>query len=65
MQGCLHEAKTLQDFAQQAGLSVPHFCHLFKTTTGVSPMAYFHELKMKRACELLDHTNLSNKEIAL
>jgi AraC family transcriptional regulator of arabinose operon len=40
------------------------FSDLFKRHYGTSPMAYFSELRMQRARELLSFTKMSVKEIA-
>lgn len=54
---------TLAELARHAGLSKPHLTQLFKQSTGHPPMDYFHRLKIQRACQLLDLTDLSVKEI--
>ncbi|MGA0845410.1 MAG: AraC family ligand binding domain-containing protein, partial [Luteolibacter sp.] len=36
----LAEPMTLPEIARETGLSVPHFCALFKKQTGLSPMRY-------------------------
>lgn len=59
------QPQTLEDYARSAGYSVPQFSIWFKAHTGVSPMTYFSELRMQRACELLDTTSLSIKQVAL
>ncbi|MDC7233651.1 MAG: AraC family transcriptional regulator [Spirochaetales bacterium] len=55
---------TLEDIAQEAGTSRYHFIRRFKEATGSSPMMYFNQLKIQKACELLDTTSLSIKEIS-
>jgi len=54
----------LEKYAQTAGFSVSQFSYLFKKLFGSSPMAYFVELRIQRAKELLDNSNLSVKEVA-
>lgn len=44
---------TLDDMVQHSRLSKSHFIRLFKDQTGHSPMDYFIQLKMQRACMLL------------
>jgi AraC-like DNA-binding protein len=51
------DALSLADFARVAGVSVPHFCALFRAQTGVPPMTYFSRLRMRRAAEWLDGSN--------
>lgn len=55
---------SLQQFANSANLSVFHFSRKFKEKTGYSPIDYFNRLKIQKACELLDTTNKSIKEIS-
>ncbi len=43
----------LEELAAQAGMSVPHYCSLFKRQTNSSPILYMIRLKMQHACELL------------
>jgi transcriptional regulator GlxA family with amidase domain len=57
------EELSLADFAKAAGVSVPHFCVLFKTRTGVPPMLYFTRLRMRHAAELLDSSEATVEEI--
>lgn len=54
----------IRDLAVIAGLSASHYLKLFRARTGYSPMDYFIRLRMHRACQLLDTTDLSIKEIA-
>lgn len=55
----------LEDFANNAGLSVSHFSELFREQTGHSPMSHFTQLKIRHACRLLDLTDKSVKAIAI
>ncbi|PXA04289.1 hypothetical protein DDZ13_07075 [Coraliomargarita sinensis] len=56
--------RTLRDYASTSGLSVSQFSHLFKQHTGISPMNYQTEIRMQRACEFLDTTSSSIKDVA-
>ncbi len=60
----LAEPLTLPQIAKQAGLSVPHYCSLFKKQTGQSPMRYLAHARMSLACELLDSTDMMVSEIS-
>ena len=60
----LAEPLTLPGIARKAGLSVPHFCALFKKQTGLSPMRYLMHARMTRACALLDSTDKPVAEIS-
>ena len=60
----VQETPRLEEFAQQASLSVSHFSELFRAHTGQSPMAHFTQLKIRHACRLLDTTDLPVKAVA-
>lgn len=60
----LAEPLALPEIARRAGISVPHFCALFKKQTGLSPMRYLMHARMTRACALLDSTDKSVAEIS-
>lgn len=53
----------LERLAAGANLSKFHFARRFRQLTGQSPIHYFIQLKMQRACQLLDTTELSVKQI--
>lgn len=65
MQLNLDSPLRLQDFAQEAGMSVSHFSEIFRAQTGQSPVAYFIQLRMRLACRLLDLSVKPIKTIAL
>jgi AraC-like DNA-binding protein len=54
----------LTELARSANLSSFYFVRRFKKITGVTPMHYFINLKMQRACQLLDGTAQPVKWIA-
>ena len=56
---------TLDHLAAQVDLSTSHYSTLFKKTTGISPINFFLQLKIRRACELLDTTSKQILEISL
>lgn len=60
----IHQDFSLKQFADHMNLSKYHFVRLFKQKAGYSPMEYFNRLKIQGACELLDTTSLSIKEIS-
>lgn len=60
----LNAPETLAAYARRSGLSVSGFSQAFREHCGVSPMTYFSELRIQRACELLDTTDLRVGEIA-
>lgn len=54
---------TLADMAAFTGYSPSHFSSLFCEATGQSPMAYFNQLRIQRACELLDFTDMKVNQV--
>ncbi|GBU07987.1 AraC family transcriptional regulator [Bacteroidales bacterium] len=59
------ETKTsLEDIAQHVSYSTSHFCSLFTQRTSYSPVEYYHQLKIQRACSYLQFSDLKIKEIA-
>jgi AraC-like DNA-binding protein len=54
----------LEDIAKHVGVSVSHFSLIFKKKIGVSPINYFHQIKIQKACEYLKYTDILIKEIA-
>ena len=55
---------TIQQVADQMGVSYSNFRKLFKEHTGISPAIYQQDLRLQRAKELLSTTAMSIKEIA-
>lgn len=55
---------TIQEIAQELGISYSSFRKLFKEHTGFAPALYQQTLKLQRAKELLSTTDASIKEIA-
>lgn len=53
----------LEDIAAAVNLSVSHFSYVFKKKTGFSPIEYFNQLKIQKACQYLLFTDLRIKEI--
>ncbi len=64
MHETLAQPLTLSAYSRHVGYSVPRFSYWFNQITGVSPMTFLNELRIQRACEYLDTTSLSVKEIA-
>lgn len=60
----LAEAHRLDELAAAAGLSVPHFCALFRRQTGYAPIDFLIRQRIQRACRLLDTTEESVAVIA-
>ncbi|MFA9455284.1 helix-turn-helix domain-containing protein [Halalkalibacter sp. AB-rgal2] len=64
MENHLHTSVSLEDIAKKVQLSKQHLNHIFKEATGFPPIDYFLRLKIQRACQLLDLTKLSIKEVS-
>lgn len=54
---------TLDDVLRYVGYSQSHFYTIFRKSTGMSPLAYFNQLKIEYACMLLRDTNLMVNQI--
>ncbi len=64
MQKNLDKTLSLAELAASVNLSVSHYSALFKKTTGFSPIDYFNHLKIQKACQYLQFTELRIREIA-
>jgi AraC family transcriptional regulator, arabinose operon regulatory protein len=60
----IHGNVTLQDLATAAGLSVSHYCALFKKKTMQSPLNLYTSMKVQRACQMLQDKDQTIKSIA-
>lgn len=60
----LSEDISLDELAAEAQLSPFHFARMFKQSVGVPPRVYLTNLRLERACELLEMTDLPITEIA-
>jgi AraC-like DNA-binding protein len=60
----LESSLTIQQVAEEMGVSYSNFRKLFKEHTGLSPATYQQDLRLQRAKELLSTTAMSIKEIA-
>lgn len=65
MKAHLNQPLKVPDLAALVNLSASHFSALFKRQTGYAPIDYFIRLRLHQACQLLDNTDLSVKEIAV
>jgi AraC-like DNA-binding protein len=64
MQEHINENISLSDLSKHYNYSVSRFSNLFKQKTGYAPIDYFLQMKMQKACQQLDFTNQSVKEIS-
>jgi len=59
-----HTPLTLDDIASASHISKTHLLRLFKETFGLSPIQYLIQLRIRKACQLLHHSQLSIADIA-
>ena len=55
---------TNNDLASHVGLSCSHFSLLFQQKTGHSPINYLNQLKIQKACHLLDFSDMRINQIS-
>jgi AraC-like DNA-binding protein len=65
MKDNLNKKLSVNDFADQQKISLSHYLRIFKHKTGISPNAYFNQLKIQYSCQYLYFTDKSIKEICL
>ncbi len=65
MQQKLEMNLTLDELAEHTRISRQHLNHVFRKATGITPIDYYLKLKMQRACQLLDLTDQTIKEVSL
>lgn len=61
----LSEDISLDELAAEVQLSTFHFARMFKQSVGVPPRIYLTRLRVEKACELLEQTDLPITAIAL
>jgi AraC-like DNA-binding protein len=64
MKGHLSEQLTVATLAALVNLSRSHYTTLFRRVTGYAPMSYLNHLRMQRAVQLLNGTDLPIKQIS-
>ena len=55
---------TVDDIAAYVGLSRSYLCRAFQAVLGKSPKEFLSEYRIKQACYLLTHNNMSMMDIA-
>ncbi len=65
LHGSFGQEISLDGLAEVAGLSPNYFLHAFKQSTGKTPHRYLTELRIARACELLQDPHRSIVDISL
>lgn len=58
------EHTKLCDIAKECYVSEPHFCRVFKSVTGETPIAYINSLKISKAISLMKNSTLTIKQIS-
>ena len=64
IQANYHEQLELQKLAELEGYNLTYYCEWFKKLTGITPKLYIQNLRIRKAKELLEQTNLSILQIA-
>jgi len=65
MQDNIAKLIRLDELSTYASLSTSHFSAVFRAKTGYSPIEYFNQLKIQKACQYISFTNMPIKAIAL
>lgn len=55
---------SVPDIANHFGINEDYFYRIFKTTTGLTPITFIHQLRLRYAKQLLKNTDLSMTEIS-
>ncbi|OGV54586.1 MAG: hypothetical protein A2017_12385 [Lentisphaerae bacterium GWF2_44_16] len=63
--GNYHKTVTIEKIAELCHISTPHFRRLFNASTGISPLEYLVQFRLKAATVLLKNTKRSILEISL
>lgn len=64
LQKHIDKTLALQEIAAEVNLSASHFASIFKKSTGFSIIEYFNHLKIQKACQYLQFTDLRINEVA-
>lgn len=64
MKARVEETLTLGELASELGLTPTYFCRLFKQRIEQAPIDYFIRLKIQRACQYLDFSDMAVQEVA-
>jgi AraC family transcriptional regulator of arabinose operon len=65
MQDNINALIRLDDLSRISGLSTSHYSAIFRAKTGYSPIEYFNQLKVQKACQYISFTTMPIKSIAL
>ena len=64
MKSKLDHKHTLKELAAQSNLSISQYCLLFKKKTSQTPLNYLTFIRIQKACQFLDFSDLRISEIA-
>jgi len=64
MLGNLDRQFQLKDIAGSLGITGEHLCREFKKSAGITPFAYLREMRLARACGLLEQTDMRISAVA-
>lgn len=64
MKARVEETLSLGELATELGMSATYFCRLFKRRMDQAPIDYFIRLKVRRACQYLDFSDMAVQEVA-
>lgn len=64
MKARVEESISLSELSKEIGLSSTYFCRLFKQRMDQTPIDYFIRIKIQRACQYLDFSDLSVQEVS-
>lgn len=59
------ERLTLQDIAGSSYISVRECCRCFQENLGQTPFSYLTDVRLRKACSLLEHTSMSITDICI
>ncbi len=65
MEEVVEERLRIADLAAQLGVSADKLERAFRAEVGISPNAYYRHLRLKRAADLLAHSSLPVRDVAL
>ena len=64
MQANYYEDVSVEQIARQAGLERTYFSHLFKEKTGQTPHRYLTQIRIRKACQLLELGKYTVSEVS-
>jgi len=65
MEEAVEERLRMADLAAKLGVSADKLERLFRSQVGIAPSAYYRRLRLRRAADLLAHSSLPVREVAL